>query len=30
MDFLVTPLVATLVGFAVWYFQSRLEALRRE
>lgn len=30
MDFLVTPLVAALVGFGVWYFQSRLEALRRE
>jgi len=30
VDFLVTPLIAALVGFGVWYFQSRLEALRRE
>ncbi len=30
IDFLVTPLVGALVGFGVWYFQSRLEALRRE
>lgn len=29
-DFLVTPIVAALVGLAVWYFQSRMEALRRE
>ena len=25
----ITPLVACAVGFAVWYFQSRLEAIRR-
>lgn len=30
IDFLVTPLVGALIGFGVWYFQSRLEALRRE
>ena len=30
IDFLVTPLFGALVGFGVWYFQSRLEALRRE
>ena len=30
IDFLVTPLVGALVGFGVWYFQSRFEALRRE
>jgi hypothetical protein len=30
VDFLVPPLVGALVGFGVWYFQSRLEALRRE
>ena len=30
IDFLVTPLVGALVGFGVWYFQSSLEALRRE
>ena len=30
MDFLATPLIGALVGFGVWYFQSRLEALRRE
>ena len=30
IDFLVTPLVGALVGYGVWYFQSRLEALRRE
>ncbi len=30
IDFIVTPLVAALVGFGVWYVQSRLEALRRE
>lgn len=30
IDFLVTPLVGAVVGFAVWYFQSRIETLRRE
>ncbi len=30
INLLVTPLVAALVGYGVWYFQSRLEALRRE
>ncbi len=30
IDLLVTPLAAALVGYGVWYFQSRLEALRRE
>jgi hypothetical protein len=29
-DVVVTPLVAALVGFAVWFLQSRLEAIRRE
>ncbi|MBK5226122.1 MAG: hypothetical protein JJD96_06080 [Thermoleophilia bacterium] len=29
INFIVTPLVAAIVGFAVWYFQSRIEALRR-
>ena len=28
-DFLVTPLVGALAGFVVWYFQSRLDAIRR-
>ena len=26
---LITPLVSAAVGFGVWYFQSRIEALRR-
>jgi hypothetical protein len=30
IDFAVTPIVAALVGFGVWYFQSRIERLRRE
>jgi hypothetical protein len=29
LDLVVTPLVAAAVGFAVWYFQSRIDALRR-
>ena len=29
IDFLITPLVAAIVGFAVYYFQSRIDALRR-
>lgn len=29
IDLLVTPIVAAAVGFAVWYFQSRIDALRR-
>ena len=29
INLLITPLVAAAVGFAVWYFQSRIEALRR-
>ncbi len=28
--FVVTPLVGALVGFGVWYFQSRIDALRKE
>ena len=30
INLLVTPVVAAVVGFAVWYFQSRLEEIRRE
>lgn len=30
IDFLVTPIVGAAVGFGVWYFQSRIDALRRE
>jgi hypothetical protein len=29
VNLLITPIVAAAVGIAVWYFQSRLEALRR-
>ena len=29
-NFLITSLVSALVGFSVWYIQSRIEALRRE
>lgn len=28
-DFVVTPLVGAIVGFAVWYFQSRIDEIRR-
>ena len=30
IDILVTPLLAALVGFAVWYLQSRIATIRRE
>ncbi len=30
INILIAPLAAAVVGFVVWYFQSRLEALRRE
>ena len=30
INLLVTPLVAALVGFAVWYLQSRIATIRRE
>jgi hypothetical protein len=30
LDILIAPLVGAIVGFGVWYLQSRLEAIRRE
>jgi len=30
IELLITPIVGAIIGFGVWYFQSRIDVLRRE